>query len=321
MKLKFFLLLLLFLPQFIIAQHAGNQNYVAMNSRQPVRANPPSPYVGVEVNAMMNVKASSYTAVFNVTQVGGTSDTTNTLVNSRIEKIIKGAMALGLERKDVHIDMVSFVPVYEVEVEKKLFSKTYNEVPKGFELQKNIHINFVEPGILDDIITLCADNEIYDLVKVDYFVDDLEAIYDSLQQAALRVIESKKSFYKVIGIDFDQFDMIFSEQRAAITPHDAYSNYQAFSSISLDAVKQSKGLKEVKKQTSLFYNPISYKNFDVVIHPTINEPVVQFTLNLKMNFTPKPKTPQTVEVKVEKHKYFMLMPDGQMKELNIKCND
>lgn len=115
--------------------------------------------------------------------------------------------------------------------------------------------------------------------------------------------------------------MIFSEQRAAITPHDAYSNYQAFSSYSLEAVKQSKGLKEVKKQTSLFYNPISYKNFDVVINPVINEPVVQFTLNLKMNFTPKPETPKTVEVKVEKHKYFMLMPDGQMKELNIKCND
>lgn len=136
MKLKPFLFFLLFIPQLIIAQHAGNQNYVAMNSRQPVRAGQPSPYVGVEVNALMNVKASSYTAVFNVTQVGGTSDSTNNLINSRIEKIIKGVMALGIDRKDVHIDMVSFVPVYEVEVEKSFSAKLTTKSPKDSRSKK-----------------------------------------------------------------------------------------------------------------------------------------------------------------------------------------
>lgn len=321
MKRTSFLLLMILFPMYLMAQHAGNQNYVATNSRAHVRAANPSPYVGVEVNALMNVKASSYTAVFNVSQVGSTSDSTNNLINERIEKIVNGVMELGLEEKDIHIDMISFVPVYEVEVEKKLFSKTYNEVPKGFELQKNIHINYTQPGILDDIITLCADNEIYDLVKVDYFVEDLEAIYDSLQQSALRVIESKRSFYKAIGIDFEKFDMIFSEKRAAITPHDAYSHYTAYNSISLDAVKQKKGLKEVKKQKSLFYNPISYKNFDVVINPTINEPVVQFTLNVKINYSPKPKEPKTVQVEVPKNKYYVLMEDGRLQELKVECDD
>jgi uncharacterized protein YggE len=319
MKFKSILFLILVLSQVAIAQHAGNQNYVATNSRAHVRAGNPSPYVGIEVNAMMNVKAVTYTAVFNVSQVGGTSETTNSLINDRINKINSGLLSMGLEEESIHIDMISFVPVYEVEVEKKLFSKTYNEVPKGFEIQKNIHINFKEPGILDEIITLCAQNEIYDLVKVDYFVDDLERIYDSLQQAALRVVESKKEFYKAVGVDFDKFDMIFSEKRAAVTPHDAYSNYQAFSSISIDAVKQKKGLTKVKKQVSLFYNPISYKNFDVVINPVINEPVVQFTLNLKLNYTPKPKQPATVKVEVPTNKYYVLMDDGQLKELKVEC--
>lgn len=320
MKLKLFFFALSLIPQLLLAQHMGNQNYVAVNSRQHVRAGNPSPNVTVEVNALMNVKASSCTAVFNVTQVGETSETTNALINSRIEKIIDGALKLGLNPKDIHVDMISFIPVYEVEVEQKLFSKTYNEVPKGFEIQKNIHINYKKHGILDEIITLCADNEIYDLVKVDYFVDNIEAVYDSLQQAALRVVKSKKSFYEAVGVDFDNFNMVFSEKRAAITPHDAYSNYQAFSSYSLDAVKQRRGLKEVKKKTSLFYNPISYKNFDTVINPTINEPVVQFTLNLKLNYTPKPRQPQKVEMVKEKNRYFMLMDDGNLKELKVECD-
>lgn len=319
MKFRIIILALSLIPQLLLAQHMGNQNYVATNSRAHVRAIQPSPHVSLEVNAMMNVKASSYTAVFNVTQVGETSESTNSLLNSRIEKIVNGAKELGLDPEDIHVDMISFVPVYEVEVEKKLFSKTYNEVPKGFEIQKNIHINYRKHGILDHIITLCADNEIYDLVKVDYFVDDLESVYDSLQQAALRVVESKKEFYKAVGMDFEKFNMIFSEKRAAITPHDAYSNYQAFSSYSLDAVNQKQGLKEVKKKTSLFYNPISYKNFDVVINPEINEPVVQFTLNLKVHYSPKPQQPKVKEVVKEKNRYFMLMEDGNMKELKVEC--
>jgi uncharacterized protein YggE len=319
MTIRLFFFALLLIPQLLLAQHMGNQNYVAVNSRQHVRATHPSPNVTVEVNALMNVKASSYTAVFNVTQVGETSETTNALINSRIERIIDGAIKLGLQSEDIHVDMISFIPVYEVEVEQKLFSKTYNEVPKGFEIQKNIHINYREHGILDDIITICADNEIYDLVKVDYFVENLEAVYDSLQQAALRVVSSKKSFYEALGVDLDNFNMVFAEKRAAITPHDAYSNYQAFSSYSLDAVKQRKGLKEVQKKTSLFYNPISYKHFDTVINPEIHEPVVQFTLNVKLNYTPKPKEPKKVEVVKEKNRYFMLMEDGNLKELKVEC--
>ncbi len=52
--------------------------------------------------------------------------------------------AQGVKEKDVFTDMLSFVPVYEIETTRKLFSKTYQEVPAGFEIQKNIHIRFTD---------------------------------------------------------------------------------------------------------------------------------------------------------------------------------
>ena len=66
--------------------------------------------------------------------------------------------------------MISFVPVYQYETEKKVFNrKTYNEVPAGFELKKNIHIKFSDPEQLNEFISILSNYEIYDLVRVDYF--------------------------------------------------------------------------------------------------------------------------------------------------------
>ena len=144
MKLSHQLILVLFLfPQLIFAQHKGNHNMVPINSRAHAVAHQPSPNVNFTVEVLMNAPATTYTAVFNVSQVGASSEEANTLIDARINKVKNGLLALGLPKESIHVDMISFVPVYEIEVEKKLFSKTYNEVPKGFEIQKNIHVDFV----------------------------------------------------------------------------------------------------------------------------------------------------------------------------------
>ncbi len=321
MKKTSFLLYFLFLSsvQLLSAQHLGNS--VGVNSRAHTQAyQPSSPIINFKVDVLLNAKASTYTAVFNLSQVGATSEEANALIDTRINKVKSGMMAMGLPRESIHIDMISFVPVYEIEVEKKLFSKTYNEVPKGFEIQKNIHVDFIKNETFDALLRLCAENEIYNLVKVDYFVEDMEKIYAELQTKALAVLASKKEFYTSIGIDFEAYEMLFSESRAAVTPHESYSNYQAFNSISVDAVRQKKGLTKVKKSTSVYYNPISYKRFDVVINPVINEPVVQFTLSLNLQYSPKPKEPTVKEIIKTNTQYYMITRDGNFKQLQMEEN-
>ena len=314
------LLLLTFclLPQIFFAQHTGNANLVMTNARQHQSANYISPTISLKTDVLMNVKATTYTAVFNVSQIGETAEGANTLMNNRINTVKEGLLSLGLSEKSIHIDMISFIPVYEIEVTKKLFSKTFNEVPKGFEIQKNIHIDFLDDEMFDKIITLCAKNEIYNLIKVDYFVENLEKVYADLQTKALEVIKSKKEFYQAIGIDFEKYDMIFGETRNASTPHEAYSNFKLPNSISVDALQQKKGLTRVKKPTSVYYNPISYKKFDAVINPVVNEPVVQFTLSLQMQFTPKPKEIEKTAITKEISKYYMITPEGNFKQLKLE---
>jgi hypothetical protein len=66
--------------------------------------------ITLKVNGLMNIVADNYIA----------------------------ASPRGYRSGAIIADMLSFVPRYEMQAEKRLFSKTYNEVPAGFELQKNV---------------------------------------------------------------------------------------------------------------------------------------------------------------------------------------
>ncbi len=335
---KHLLLPLLFIYSISIAQHKGNyEDQDFLISRQNVLLsgnantyNPtvqqqlnknlnPSTTLFIDLKALQNVTAATYTAVFNISQIGETAEETNRLVNERINNIKDKLKLKGILSKDIVKDVISFVPVYEIEVEKKLFSKTYTEVPKGFELQQNIHIQFTNTNQFEDILTACAENEIYNLVKVDYFIDNIADVYKNLQSEILKLVEDKKAYYKTLGFDLSKYDVSIADDKFCYFPKDFYRSYQAFNSVSFEALKKDKGVTTAKKQTSYYYQPLTYQDYDLVINPSIVEPVTQVGMNLKLQFTPKPKEEQKTITNTELvHKYYVVSPNGtiDVKELN-----
>lgn len=324
-----------------IAQHKGNYNQITQDiSRQNILTagnaqiyNPtvqqnmnktlhPSNVLTIDVKALQNESATTYTAIFNVSQIGPTAEETNALIKERINNIKIRLNEIGLTDEDVAIDVISFVPVYEVEVTKKLFSKTYTEVPKGFELQQNIHIQFTNTNQFEFVLEACAKSEVYNLVKVDYYIENIQSVYKNLQDQLLKLISDKKAYYKVLGFNLENYDVAIADDKYCYFPKDFYRNYQAFNSVSFEALKKDRGVTTTKKQTSYYYQPLTYENYDVVINPSILEPVVQIGMNIKLILTPKPKEKKEkpiVKTEID-HKYYVISPNGtiDVKELNTK---
>lgn len=339
MKKNHLIVLLLFIiSNSLIAQHKGNYNEEDFKiSRQNILTsgnaniyNPtvqqqinkvlnPSNILSIDLKVLQNVTAATYTAIFNISQIGETAEETNKLVNERIKSVKQKLKTQGILEKDIIIDVISFVPVYEIEVEKKLFSKTYTEVPKGFELQQNIHIRFTKTNQFEDILTACAENEIYNLVKVDYFIENIAVVYKNLQTEILKLVEDKKEYYKALGFDLNNYNVSVADDKYCYFPKDFYRSYQAFNSVSFEAIKKTKGITIAKKQTSYYYQPLTYEDYDLVINPSILEPVTQVGMNVKLQFSPKPKEEQKTVTKTELvHKYYVVSPNGtiDVKELN-----
>jgi hypothetical protein len=280
----------------------------------------PNPTITLDVKALSNIIATSYTAVFNMTQIGATSEETDKLMKERVTKVKSDLLSKGILIQDIVIDVISFVPVYETIVEKKLFSKKYIEIPMGFELQQNIHIKFTQVNQFETILTSCANNEIYNLVKVDYFINNLQDVYKKLRIEILKELKEKQAFYKNLGFDLTQYEPVIADNKYCYFPRDFYKNYQAFNSISMEALKKNRGVFKAKKQTSYYYDPISFRDYDVVINPSIVEPVIQIGMEIKLQYTPKPLDQKPTEKEVIKNKYFLVSPDGSIDIKEIKTS-
>ena len=324
MKKTILIIILISLYLTTKAQVSGNLNYNDNNhSQRTIRNNPPpnAQLLGEHtmvftVNALVNAKADAHLAIFNITQVGLTAAEADNLLNKRLDAFRLAAQKLAISNDNFYVDMVSLVPVYEYEVVKKIFSKNYNEVPKGFELQKNIHIVFKESAVLDRIVSIAAQQEIYDLVKVEYFVEDTEKVYDQLRDESVALINKKLASFKKLGIELDTVFRVVAEASNVAFPIERYQKYQAYNSTSVDAIKKRDVVKNTQKQTSMFYEKLPYNGYDIVINPVMLEPAVQYTYNLKVQFFIKQNTPKTT-VKREKE-FVWLTPDGKAQTIKIE---
>ncbi|HTL80341.1 MAG TPA: SprB repeat-containing protein [Bacteroidia bacterium] len=237
-----------------------------------------------DADVMFNVRASSYTAIFSTTDFGTTALSADSALSSRIKIFLDGLKGDSIRDEDIHIDFITMLPVYQVEAENRVFSNIATEVPAGFKIKKNVHILFYDHRKLDHIITAAAKAGIYDLVKVDYNVNNIEAAYDSLRKVAVGVIDMKRKTYADMG--FTTTIMTMAEGYDSKYPDERYASYTAYvqdaSGQNITAENPNIQIRTADKEQTVFYNKVPYKQFDKVLNADLAEPGVQFYYKLRV---------------------------------------
>ncbi|CAA6798359.1 MAG: Unknown protein [uncultured Aureispira sp.] len=301
------------------AKFKGNANYNTNNNTSTEAPQNIAPkvilsegnLVELEVQILSNQKADTYVAIFNLTQMGATVDETNRLLTDRYNGFAQELQTVGVPKDAIYLDMVSFVPLYEYEKEKKIFSKTHNEVPKGFEMQQNVHIKYNDVGMMLKIMSVAAKYEIFDLVKVDYAVNNQEAIYIEMREKAVgHLVQEIELYVDKLGVDLESGYRIVGEDKKITFPVDRYASYNAFSNVSLGGTPEKGKVQDMYKPQTMYYDKVAYDDFDIVINPTVLEPAIQFMYSMKIQIAvkdPNNPTPQHV----------WLTPDGDIVPIKI----
>ena len=317
MKKTFILAISIILSNLLFGQASGNINY-QNQTRYPEQnisvSNPSTSNILLSVKGLANIKADSYVAIFSVNQVGKTSQEVNDLIDKRIKQSVDEINKH--KETEVFIDMISFVPIYEFEIEKKIFSKTnYNEIPKSFELKKNIHIKYHDQNQLNDFISILSNQDIYNLVRVDYFASNQDSIKKQLMNKSKQILQEKiKTYQSLLGISFDTLDKSLSDGYKVLFPVEMYKSFEAYNSSSLNE-KKSQNINLADKSPTLYYQPIVNKEFDFVINPIITEPVIQIMYEIKLLIN-KEKTNKEINPQSKKE-YILISPNGELKNINL----
>lgn len=296
---KFTVLVLAILAGSISAVHgqvSGNSNYADSPGR--TRAErieqakriltkeempPTSTSSFVDANILMNVKADEYVVVFGVSREGETLAECNTKLNDDIKVFSAELKPLKISDDKFLVDFVAQNKIYGFEKEGDVFQ----EKLVGFELKKNVLIHYKESALLEKITLAAARAQIFDLIKVDYIVRDIKEIQDQLLAEAARVIKSKISRYeKLLAIKLRPPAQVYAEKSAIHYPTRMYNSYTAFESEAIRGGpdRQKYTVRSARKSRTFYYNGLDGDGFDLVINPVVTEPVVQFTLYLKVKY-------------------------------------
>lgn len=312
---------LLLTHNILLAQAAGNfiyNNPYSMNTdRIVIPANIPNANtVNLKAEVMMNVRATSYTAIFAAVQIGVDVFQVDSLMQQRLDQVRYALGMMGVPEDAIHVDAVSMVPTYAYKVEEKKFSKRMTEVPTGFEMKKNIHILFKEHAILDRIISEMAFVDIYELVKVEYNLDGMDTYFNELRDAAMKSIASKESTYNTLKFHLTANAM--SDGFTCTYPMERYKQYTAYysgaspvavkyerefrdlnniyvsgrgntvkvdGSLTADARDQHFTIQTAEKNKTIYYDRLPYNQFDKVLNADMEEPCIQFFYTLQLSYT------------------------------------
>ena len=270
----------------LCAQEAGNRSYGGQKRKPLVNtgvltgnAEDKTRVYYVEANVLMNVKADAYVAVFGVVQEGPTSAESNSKLDTEISGFIKDLDGLGIKKCDVFVDFINLNKIYDYTAN----GSTVTEKFSGFETKKNVAVRYRDREMLERILAAATKASIFDLIEVKYVVTDLNAVHSRLYDEAVKVIKQKETSYgNSFGTRLAATNLA-NEKYDAFYPAELYANYQAYESGNTYGDYNNRVIQQRKTRT-FYYDPLDESSFDSVINQIGIEPMVQFTLYLKMQY-------------------------------------
>jgi uncharacterized protein YggE len=237
----------------------------------------------VDAGVLMNVKADEYVAVFGISEDGATVQEVNEKMDATVKEFSEALKALNVHDSDIYVDFITQPKIYGYDVANNIA----REKLAGFELKKNVSVRYADRDLLEKMILAAAKSKIYDLVKVDYVVKDIDAVQDKMMDEASAVIKQKLARdKKLLGIKVEARAEVYAERSAIHYPTEMYDSYTAAESESVTrpANLERYTVQQMRKGRTFFFDGLDGNGFDKVINPVIIEPVVQFTLYLKLKY-------------------------------------
>lgn len=282
------------------AQASGNVAYSQSGGRRQAELNehnkrtiaqtdaPPSATtMFVEASVLMNVKADEYVAIFAVNQECLTVPDCNQQMDATVASFAAEAQRLGIDKGDLFVDFAAQNKIYSYQVTGSVAKQRLS----GFELKKNVAIHYRDKSLLDKLVVAASRSNIFDLIKVDYVVRDTGPVQNRLMEEAAKVVKQKSARYeRLLGIHLEPPAQVYAERHSIYYPTEMYDSYTAYESeeVSPDFYRERYTIQNARKNRTFFFNPLNADGFDAVVNPVVIEPVVQFTVYLKVKYEIEP---------------------------------
>jgi len=230
----------------------------------------------VDAKILTSLETTGYVAVFGLMQQAEKVSDANKKLGEQVRAFLQSLAPLGIRPEDTYVDFVTQERVYDLAVK----GSTAREKLSGFQLKENLMIRYKDHSLLDRIVPLAAQEGIFDLIKVDYVTEDLNAVRAKMSAESQKIIREKVETYGKLGITLTPVSVV-AESFDTFQPAEAYNSYRAFETGSAD---DNFRVVEQRKNSTLYFEALSPGRFDTVLTPIDLQPRVQATYFLRIKY-------------------------------------
>lgn len=240
----------------------------------------------ITTSVLLNENADSYMLTVGLNQEAKTVQECNVLINKRINNALEALSKLGISKENSYVDFVTQTKVYDYIVGEN----QADQIETGFEIKKNINLKFDDILLMDRIVEICAEQEIYDIINIEYLVDDINAVYERLFKEAMEISDSRKELFEEFGTKSATGKYrVVSDQFSSVFPKTQYKQYEARESSDLRvdthySYNKKFVRKEARKNRTFYYQGLGANGFDKVMGMSNPQIGVQHSLTLEVEY-------------------------------------
>jgi uncharacterized protein YggE len=235
-----------------------------------------------EASVLLNIEADQFVAVFGINEEGKTLDEARSKMDATVAAFRTALKPLNIRDSDTYLDFVSQNRIYGF---VSISDSLVKESVVGFEVKKTFAIKLKDKNLIEKVTEAASTAGVFDLVKVDYVVSDLEAVHKKLYAEAVKLIKDKRAEQAdAFGLKGEAFLQTYPAQYSTYYPVDLYNSYTAEESEDLYGYRQNQNVQRARKPKTFYFDGLTGQDFDVVINPALLEPTVQCTIYLRVKY-------------------------------------
>lgn len=236
----------------------------------------------ISSSVLINIQPEKYSITFGLGQVATTPLQAGKLMNEKVQKFRDRLKKMDIAENDMYTDFVSQNKIYDYD----LTGNKAIEKESGFEIKKTITVTFTKESMIEAMTEAAAELQIFDVIKVEYFLDDHTPYYKQLFAEAVKQIKDRKDMYvSATGMELLQKTALHTDNLIVIFPSTQYKQYTAYESGDVESNYNSRLVKkDLRKSSTAYYQGISQNNFDKVFNNNKPGIPIQMALGVSLKY-------------------------------------
>lgn len=276
-------------------------------------------HLNIKTKVIYNAIPDGYHITYTYTSISASVDELEELTHEKITELGKEIKKLNLKKSDMMIDVISLDPIFNF---KHDTSSTPS--PTGYKSTHNVTFKIKDISMVDGLSRACFNLNIYDIIDITPFIDNVTHINDSLSEKSIKILNDKKALAKKIGYVIEDGKPSFQKKRNTLYPSERYlKSYIKNSSVYKHHISQNSSISYNRKVDVDSYYNLDLRDADYVFNANEVRPVIQFVYEINYGFLKRDRE-EEARIKAEneliekrKKDIYILDKNGRMKKVSF----